>query len=87
MFHRPAYEPSGQRLDKIAGSDFEHHVLCDGPKGEGQEFVLKNCLEQFFTTEEEPEGLPTGKWAIILPGAPYNDSYNKQLSVYLVAAF
>jgi len=29
-----------------------------------------------FHDQREPEGSPTGKWAIILPGAPY--SYIKQ---------
>jgi hypothetical protein len=36
------------RFDKIARNDFEHHVLCDGPKGEGQELEIKNRQERFF---------------------------------------
>jgi hypothetical protein len=45
--------------------------------------VRKNCLEKFFTSDSEPVGSPTGKWAII----PYIARKNKQLSDYLVAAF
>jgi hypothetical protein len=42
---------------------------------------------QFFTSDSEPVGSPTGKWAIIPSGAPYIARKNKQLSDYLVAAF
>ena len=28
---------NGRAADKIAWSDFEHHVICDGPKGKIQD--------------------------------------------------
>ena len=36
--------------------------------------VRKNRQERFFMSASEPEGQPTGKWAVILPGAPYNQT-------------
>ena len=32
--------------DKIAGSDFEHHVLCDGPKGKIQEVFCNELSDR-----------------------------------------